>query len=551
MIYRRRRFYISGASIRSVMCGLLLRKNTKALFTSVKTNSKTGLAMILALIVLSLVALGQADSLQRGLELFRQEKYEAALQQFEEARRLQPNNASIDNFIGITETKLGRIDEANRDYQAASRIDPKLAGPHTNLGFNYLSRKQYELAEKQLQTAFALNSADPFTNYYLAVLYLTTAREKKAIPHIEPATTLLQNDAPAALMAIKACLTFDAPAEALKLVDLLEQHSSLSAEQEYEIAKLLDQRQMYVESAARFRRIAEMQPSGQNQYNLALALVKAKQTKEALPMLVSLTTEHANDANLLSEIASAYEAAGENSLALDTWQKAIAADPTNPDRYLDGTRLLIDLDRYKEATAIVQRGVPLVPDDYPLTIRLGAIQMMTGNHAEAREIYRKAIAEHPELALGYVAVAQSYMKEGNNEEALKVLSDARGRVPRDFALEYVFGLVSFQLGQQKQAMEALKSAEELQPTVVEPHYQLGLLYMKTQAWKDAQLEFEQVLKLDPNNAPTYYQLSRTYQRLGENDKAQQMAKQASQLTKTQREDALKAQQLRFGIPQQN
>jgi tetratricopeptide (TPR) repeat protein len=508
-------------------------------------------AAILAPLVLSLAALGQADSLQRGLELFRQEKYEAALQQFEDARRLQPANAPIDNFIGITETKLGRIDEANKDYETASRIDPKLAGPHTNLGFNYLSKKQYELAEKQLRAALALDSTDPFTHYYLAVLYLTTAREQEAIPHIEPAATLLENDVPAALLAIKACLPSDAHAEALKLIDLLEQHSRLSVEQEFELAKVLDERQMHVESAARFRRIAELQPSGQNQYNLALALIKAKQTKQALPLLASLTAEHASDANLLSDIASAYESAGENSLALDTWQKAIAADPTNPDRYLDGTRLLIDLDRYKEATEIVQRGISLVPDDYPLTIRLGAIEMMTGNHAQARDSYRKAIAEHPELALGYVAVAQSYMKDGNDEQALKVLTDARVVVPRDFALEYVFGLVSFQLGQQKPAMEALKSAEEMQPTVVEPHYQLGLLYMKTQAWKDAQAEFEQVLKLDPNNASTYYQLSRTYQRLGENDKAQQMAKQASLLTKTQREEAIKSQQLRFGIPQQN
>jgi tetratricopeptide (TPR) repeat protein len=268
-------------------------------------------------------------------------------------------------------------------------------------------------------------------------------------------------------------------------------------------------------------------------------------------LLASLTAELATDANILTSIASAYESAGENQLAIATYQKAIAADPTNPDRYLDGTRLLIDLDRYDEATDIVQRGVSLVPDDYPLTIRLGAIEAMRGNRAQARELYHKAIAEHPKLALGYVALAQTYMKEGNDQEALKILTDGRATVPRDFALEYVFGLVSFQLGQQPQAMEAFKSAEELGPTVVEPHFQLGLLYMKIQQWKGAQEEFEQVLKLDPQNAATYYQLSRTYQRLGNTDKAQEMAKQASLLTKTQREDAIKTQELRFGVPSQN
>ena len=139
-------------------------------------------ALILAPFFLSFIALGQVDSLDRGLELFRQEKYEAALEQFHDARRIQPKNASIENFIGITETKLGRIDEANEDYETASTLDPKLAGPHTNLGFNYLSRKQYPLAEKQLQTALALDSSDTFAHYYLAVLYLTTSAGKRRFP---------------------------------------------------------------------------------------------------------------------------------------------------------------------------------------------------------------------------------------------------------------------------------------------------------------------------------------------------------------------------------
>ena len=141
------------------MIGCLQGETTKGLFAS---HCKTSWAITLAPLFLSFALLGQTDSLQRGLELFRQEKYEEALQQFEEARRLQPNNASIDNFIGITETKLGRMDEANQDYEIAIRIDPKLAGPHTNLGFNYLSKKQYDLAEKQLRTALLLDSVDPF-----------------------------------------------------------------------------------------------------------------------------------------------------------------------------------------------------------------------------------------------------------------------------------------------------------------------------------------------------------------------------------------------------
>jgi Tfp pilus assembly protein PilF len=97
-------------------------------------------------------------------------------------------------------------------------------------------------------------------------------------------------------------------------------------------------------------------------------------------------------------------------------------------------------------------------------------------------------------------------------------------------------------------MEALQHARDLQPSVVEPHYQLGLLYMQMQEWSKAQAELEQVLTLDPGNAATFYQLSRTYQRLGKSDQAREMAKQASLLTKTQREEAIQSQELRFGVP---
>lgn len=455
---------------------------------------------------------GQTDPLQLGLQLFQRGQYQEALQEFEQASRLRPKDASLENFIGITETKLGRMEEARKAFQEASRIAPTLAGPHTNLGYNYLNARQYDAAEKELRTALSLDSADAYTHYYLAVLYLTTGRGAEAIPHLEPANQLLQADVPAALLAIKASLQAGALDQARRLIAV--EDTQFSAAQEYELATLLTVQKLYRDAAARFQRIAQMQPSWQNQANLARA----------------------------------YESAGNRDLALQAWQGAIAADPSNPDLYLDCTRVLIDLDRYQEAAEIVEHGAARVPDPYPLTIRLGAIAMMSGDEEKARATYQKAIEQHPALALGYVAVAQSYMKQGNGAKALQVLTEARTLVPHDFALEYVYGLLWSQIGDREQAQQAFKSAEQMQPDVVEPHLQLGLLYMKKEAWKQAAAEFEQVLHLDPQNAPAYYQLSRTYQRLGQNEKASEMARQAGLLARTSHEEALKAKQLQFGVP---
>ncbi len=42
------------------------------------------------LVVAATIALGQSDSMQRGIDLFKQDQYEAALQHFQKASRLQP-----------------------------------------------------------------------------------------------------------------------------------------------------------------------------------------------------------------------------------------------------------------------------------------------------------------------------------------------------------------------------------------------------------------------------------------------------------------------------
>lgn len=496
-------------------------------------------------------ASAQPTPFQRGMDLLQRGEYEGALQQLKAASRSRPKDGSIHNFIGITETKLGRLDEADAEYRTAARLDRDLPGPEKNLGFNYLSTGHYALAEEPLKAALRLDASDPSVHYYLVILYLSTNRQSEAMEHIEPAQNLLSKDVPTGLLAIKACLERHGTEQALKLIRGFERAGSLSVAQEYELATILSERQMYGEAVPRFEKIATMQPAvWQNKYNLAIAYLKAGQPADACPLLERLAAQRPGDANVLGMLGSSYDQRAQPVQALAAYRRAVLADPENPDRYLDGTRILVDLNRFEEAAVLLREGIARVPDSYPLTIRMGAIQMMQGDPVKAREEFSAAIREHPEIALGYVALAQTYMKQGNDAKALNVLVDGRGKVARDFALEYVLGLVSFEAGQQAQALEALKNAEDLGPGVVEPHFQLGMLYMQMSEWTKARTEFESVLRLDPHHAATFYQLSRTYQRTGNVEKAQQMAKEASLLTRTQREGSIRSEQLRLGVPTQ-
>jgi tetratricopeptide (TPR) repeat protein len=197
--------------------------------------------------------------LQNAVVLFKQGQYEKALAEFKEAQ-VVPNNASIDNLIGVTETKLGSLNEANRYYTQAIKLDPQLSGPHKNLSVNYLETKNYGQAERELKSALGLNTRDPFVHYYLATLYLDTARDKEAVEQLEPARELLENDPELLYQMASACLRLNMSAEVLSTIREMEQHSTLSIGQEYKLGLQLSDQKMYPEAVDRFERIVQMQP---------------------------------------------------------------------------------------------------------------------------------------------------------------------------------------------------------------------------------------------------------------------------------------------------
>ena len=499
------------------------------------------------LLVVAAVAAAQDAHVRQGVVYFQQQQYAKALEEFQQAHAARPDDASVDNLIGIAETRLGQIEEANQYYKLAIGLDPKLAGPYKNLAVNYLSASHYVLAEEVLKEAVRLAPQDPFVHYYLAELYLDTSRDREAVAQLGPARALIEKDAELGFQMAAACLRLDMKTEAAELISKLESGPGLNVEEEYRLGVLLAERKMYPAAVARFRRIVEVQPASWTaKFDLAVALIDANELPEAIGVLEPLATERSNDAKLFTLLGAAYEATGDYPRALKAYASAVQNDPDNSDLYLDYTRLLMDLDRYGEAAQIVQQGIKNAQDAYALNLRLGSIDMTLGQYDHARQLFQKAINEHPDIALGYVALAQAYMRDGKDADAAKLLADVRGKLPPDAMVEYFYGLALSHLSQNDKAIAALQRSVQLDPKVAESHYELGKLYFQLEQIPQARGEFECVLAIAPDHANAHYQLSRVYARLGETSKSKEMAAETQALLARQREAALQAQRARLG-----
>jgi protein O-GlcNAc transferase len=488
----------------------------------------------------------QIPALDQGVELIREGRFDQALPALEEAHRLAPRNATIENLLGITETKLGHINAANSHYLTAISLDPSMPAPHRNLGFNLLTEKKFAAAAQELRKASRLDPTDPFAHSYLMSLDLATGKDGDAVEQASLSGKLVDNDPQTAASLAGAEIRTGHIDEAAARIDRLEQDGNLPPDRAYQLAVLFTDRDAWPQAIDCLRRIAAAYPAWQNRYNLALALLYGNQPVEASTILSALHQDHPDNAEILMFLGSAYEAQQKLPEALDAYRAAAAADPTNPDHALDYTRLLMDSDRYDEAVQVIENGLGKTAQTAPLELRLGAIQMIKGNYDAAREAFNSALASHPDLDVAYVGLAQTYARQANDAEALKVLESARRTYNGHYLLEYYFGMLANRLGRFDDARTALENAAKLDPRSPDPQFELGKLFESQQDWEKARLAFKRVVALRPQFAPAHYQLSRVYARMGLHSEASAEAKLTSSIVESQRDQAFRDQRARAG-----
>ena len=98
---------------------------------------------------------------RQGLELFRQKKYDEALQKFQGAAALRPNDPVILNNLGFLYYSLDRYGEAVTSLQKTLALDPKRKEAHENMADTYFKMGRKGDARKEYQQFLILSPTSP------------------------------------------------------------------------------------------------------------------------------------------------------------------------------------------------------------------------------------------------------------------------------------------------------------------------------------------------------------------------------------------------------
>jgi len=352
----------------------------------------------------------------------RQDFVDKAISEYKQAMQSDPDSLFLRVELADLYWRVGRVGDAVREADAVLKVNPNQVDAHRLLGHIYLRN----LGEAQANAAGKESL-------------------QKAITHFEALERLDPSDTDSFVILGRLYKASNQPAKA--------------------------------EEA--FKRILGSDPTSRNAIsNLAQLYMDQGEYAEAIEV-ISKVPDNDRDGPLLAMLAEAYGQSHQFDKSIETFQKALAADPENQD----------------------------IRRVYAATLK------ETGKPDLARQEYQNLLKADPEDGQSVLAMAQLDEQDGRWDQARQELEKARTLLPDSVEIPYQQAVLEDTLGNDDKAIQILQSLIK-QSEKPDGKYnvgearnravfleQLGLIYQSQEKWDQAIAAFQQVETLGKDQTP--------------------------------------------------
>jgi tetratricopeptide (TPR) repeat protein len=301
-----------------------------------------------------------------------------------------------------------------------------------------------------------------------------------------------------------------------------------------------------------FEQLAALLPEkSYPKYDLAVALLEAKQNDAALKVLEPLIAANQSVPDILSLASEAYEAVGNTPKAVALLRQAIVLSPTTPSYYVAFAALCLDHDSFQVGIDMINAGLKRIPDDPSLYISRGLLYAQLAQYDNAESDFRKADQLDSAQSLTSYALDLAEIARNNPDKAL---SDVRAQLkahPNSPSLHYLLAkLLWTQSGASDEAMNSALETLKLKPDMTEARDLLADIYIHSERYKLAIEQCRLALKESPSDQSAIYHLiiALRHSSPEEQSEVPALVKQLSELKQSARQ--LEGEKKRFQLVEQ-
>lgn len=260
-------------------------------------------------------------------------KTDQAIEQYEAAEKVDPNDGQLHRDFGAVLLGANRPADAEKELRAALAVDSQDAEANRMLGECLAAEGKYDEAASQLTSYLNSKPGDDKTRFALVSMLIREAKYDEAIAELDRATPEAQGSLAALELRFNAMEGAKRYDDALATLTKAEALSPGEADIHAKMARLYLDKKDYARAAEEFIADLKIQPTdGDALAGLVSAEYSVKDYGDTLKAIDLLSKQRALSTQTLFIQADCYDKLGKKPEALDSYDKFLAA---NTDRNSD------------------------------------------------------------------------------------------------------------------------------------------------------------------------------------------------------------------------
>ncbi len=458
--------------------------------------------------------------MSQGVGLLRQQRFEAAKQEFVRATASCQERAEGFLWLGVAQLHLGEAGEAEKALRQALALDPDSAPAHMNLGLAYSRLGKPAEALGELEKAVSLDPKGRDGLYNLGVLLLEQDRPLEAAEQLHRARQAGLDAPEVSVHLVRAYLKAGKTEEAVQQAKAASARFEKSAALQAAMGKdllahgLTNPARDYLQKASR---LVPCEPS----ILLPLADANLKQVdgKGALEALDCLADRLAAAPEYHRMRSEAHLLAGDKEASVAAIRRAMELDPRNAAYPLLLGRIHQKYGEQREAVEVLEGALEVDPTFAEIPYSIAVSYFIADKHELAEKYLARAVALDPDFERAYFLLAVVKTAQNQIREAEPFYRKALEFNPGNPYYYCMYGMALYADRRFPDSIESFEKSISLAPSYALAHYQLGRALIQQKKYREALRPLEKAIELRPDLTEAYYRLGTVYGRLGERDKA--------------------------------
>jgi len=406
------------------------------------------------------------------------------------------------NLLGIIESNQQDYQAALDSFEHALRLNPRSTRTLNNLGNAYAAQNDRVQAQNEFRTVLRIDPANADANYNLGILLMMKGSAADAILHFRRV-----HSAQSQLNLVRAYLQTHHTADALQTAGALSNNNKTDVQVQFSLGVLLASEHEY-KTAQQVLDLADaLQPDNfEILFNLGQVLVRTGNYSRAELTLNRALKLKPENPETLYLLAQSYHGQSRPLDALDVLMRAHKIAPKNADIIFLMAQVTMSQNYYEDAIPLLESGLEIAPQRPDLLAALGESYFMAGKTEKAIDKFNSLLAID-KSARSYAFLGLSYRNLGRFDEAKSYFQQGLALDPHNSTCLFNLGFIAERQGDATAAERFFEQTLQYNPEYSDALLELANLRTAAKRLPEAEALLRRYVKLAHDPATGYYKLA--------------------------------------------